>query len=112
MSTWHYVLIKHTYPKGEVHYAVHEYYPATEERGEMWAESPVTFWGDGFDDINHMISCVAMDIGFHDIIEVEHDDYYAVQNVGPLLKRIKELEANLEKLEQQLEFERSLKDKI
>lgn len=99
MLTWHYILIKHVYPKGEIHFAVHEYYPAT----ETWTDSPVTLWGTDFDDINHMISCVAQDIGYFNIIEVKHDDCKVAQNVGPLLKRIKELEAKLEELEEQLE---------
>lgn len=104
MSTWHYQLIKHIYPKGEVHYSVHEYYPATEERGEMWTESPVTLWGDGFDDINNMLSCVAQDIGFFNIIEVKHDDSKCVHNAGPLLRRIEELENENVKLQKSLEI--------
>lgn len=73
MSTWHYQLIKHVYPNGKVHYAVHEYYPATEEVGEAWTLSPVEFWGETPDDIQWLIIQVLNDIAEHGIIEVEHD---------------------------------------
>ena len=75
MSTWHYQLIKHIYPKGEVHYAVHEYYPATEEVGEAWTLSPVAFWGESLKDIQWLIVNVMNDLGKHEMIQVEHDDY-------------------------------------
>ena len=79
MSTWNYRLIKHIYPKGEVHYAVHEYYPATDEVGEAWTLSPVALWGETPDDIRWIISRVRYDLGRlldkHDIIEVKHDEY-------------------------------------
>lgn len=84
MSTWHYRLIKHSYPKGEAHYAVHEYYPATEEAGEAWTLNPVALWGEDPDDIQWMLSAVTQDIGLYDIIEVKHDDYGVVhaENTG------------------------------
>ena len=110
MSKWHYRLIKHIYPKGEVHYSVHEYYPATEERGEMWTENPVSLWGETPEGINWMLSSVEQDIGIHDLIEVEHDDYNAAQDVESLLERIQELDIKVKDLEEQLEFERSLGD--
>lgn len=75
MSTWHYQLIKHIYPKGDVHYAVHEYYPATEEVGEAWTLSPVALWGESLKEIEDLFNDVLKDIGRHGIIEVEHDDY-------------------------------------
>ncbi|WMM95350.1 hypothetical protein CRP125_gp47 [Roseobacter phage CRP-125] len=79
MSTWHYRLIKHVYPKGEVYYAVHEYYPATEEVGDAWTLNPVALWGEDPDDIRWIIAKVRNDMGRllnnHDIIEVKHDDY-------------------------------------
>lgn len=117
MSKWHYRLIKHVYPKGEVYYAVHEYYPATEEVGEAWGFSPVELWGETPDDIQWMLSAVVEDIGAYDIIEVKHDDYgvgYAEitggkpctmcgDKIEPLLERIKELE-------KQLDFDESLGD--
>lgn len=78
MSTWHYQLIKHIFPKGEVHYGVHEYYPATEEVGEAWTLSTVAFWGESPDDINWMLSAVSQDIAKHGIIEVKHDGYGVV----------------------------------
>ena len=88
MSKWHYRLIKHIYPKGEVYYAVHEYYPATEEVGEAWTLNPVALWGEDPDDIRWIIAKVRNDIGRllnkHDILEVEHDDYGVVhaENTG------------------------------
>lgn len=74
MSTWHYRLIKHIYPKGEVHYSVHEYYPATEDVGEAWTENPVELWSETPDGMQWMLSAVAEDIAKHKIIEVEHDE--------------------------------------
>ena len=73
MSKWDYRLIKHVYPKSEVHYAVHEYYPATEEAGEAWTLNPVALWGEDPDDIQSLIIQVLNDIAEHGIIEVEHD---------------------------------------
>jgi hypothetical protein len=74
MSTWHYRLIKHIYPKGEVHYGVHEYYPATEEVEEAWTLNPVELWSETPDSINWVLSAVAQDIANHDIIEVGHEE--------------------------------------
>ena len=75
MSTWHYRLIKHVYPKGEVYYAVHEFYPATEEVGDAWGFSPVELWGENLKDIQWLIVNVMKDLGKHEMIQVEHDDY-------------------------------------
>ena len=46
MSTWHYQLIKHIYPKGEITYGVHEYYPATDEMDETWTITPIALLAD------------------------------------------------------------------
>ena len=73
MSTWHYQLIKHVYPNGEVHYAVHEYYTAT-LGGEGHTLSPVELWGENPDEIHWLITHVLKDIDEHGIIEVEHDE--------------------------------------
>ena len=78
MSTWHYQLIKHIYPKGEVYYSVHEYYPATENRGEAWTLSPVALSGVDPDDIQWLMVQVLNCLGKHKMIEVEHDDYGVV----------------------------------
>jgi len=78
MSKWHYRLIKHVYPKGEVHYAVHEYYPATEEVEEAFTLNPVEFWGETPDDIQWLMVNVLRDVGNHEIIEIKHDDYGVV----------------------------------
>mgnify|MGYP000038258192 CR=1 FL=1 len=87
MSTWHYRLIKHVYPKGEVYYAVHEYYPATEEIGDAWGFSPVELWSEEPDGINWMLSAVVEDIEVYDIVEVEHDGcgvgYAEIKGVNP-----------------------------
>jgi hypothetical protein len=72
MSTWHYQLIKHVYPNGKVHYAVHEYYTDTLGGGGHTL-SPVTLGGEDPDDIQCLIIHVLNDIGEHGIIEVEHD---------------------------------------
>ena len=74
MSLFHYQLIKHVYPNGEVHYAVHEYYTATMGGGGHTL-SPVELWGADPDDIQSLIIQVLNDIAEHGIIEVEHDDY-------------------------------------
>ena len=74
MSKWHYQLIRHVYPKGEVHYSVHEYYPATEEVEEAWTLSPVDLWAETADGIQWMLSSVAQDIAKHGIIEVKHEE--------------------------------------
>jgi len=87
VSTWHYRLIKHVYPKGEVYYAVHEYYPATEEVGDAWGFSPVEIWGESLKDIQWLIVNVMNDLGKYEMIQVEHDDYgvgYAeIKGVNP-----------------------------
>ena len=72
MSKWHYQLIKHVYPNGKVHYAVHEYYTATLGGGEHTL-SPVALVGEDPDDIQCLIIHVLNDIAEHGIIEVEHD---------------------------------------
>lgn len=87
MSKWHYRLIKHVYPKGEVYYAVHEYYPATEEVGEAWTLNPVAFWGESLEELQDLMNDVLKDIAKHGVMEVEHDDYgvgYAeIKGVNP-----------------------------
>lgn len=78
MRTWHYRLIKHIYPKGEVYYGVYEYYPTTEEVEEAFTLSPVEFWGETPDYIQWLIVNVLNDLAKHKIIEIKHDDYGVV----------------------------------
>jgi hypothetical protein len=78
MSLLHYQLIKHIYPNGKAHYAVHEYYNAIDDEADIWAVSPVTLWGEDPDDIQRLIIQVLNDIAEHGIIKVEHDDYDVV----------------------------------
>ena len=78
MSLLHNQLIKHIYPNGKVHYAVHEYYTAIDDEADIWTVSPVTLWGEDPDDIQRLIIQVLNDIAEHGIIKVEHDDYDVV----------------------------------
>ena len=84
MSTWHYQLIKHVYPKDDVTYGVHEYYPATDEVGEAWTLLPIGLSADSEEDVIWVLEAVLNDIKKYGVKEVEHDDYGVVhaENAG------------------------------
>lgn len=65
MSHWHYQLMKHTTPTGEVYYAVHEYYPSDEGGG--WTENPITVDGESIVEIVQMLNNISVDILKHGV---------------------------------------------
>ena len=65
MSHWHYQLMKHTTPTGEVYYAVHEYYPSDE--GDGWTENPITIDGESIVEIVQMLNNISVDILKHGV---------------------------------------------
>lgn len=73
MANWHYQLIKHVYPEGEVMYGVHEYYPATEEVGEAWTLSPMGLIAESEEGVVWMLEAVLKDIEAHGVKVVEHE---------------------------------------
>lgn len=69
MSHWHYQLMKHTTPTGEVYYAVHEYYPSDEGGG--WTENPITMDGESIVEIVQMLNNISVDILKHGVKDYE-----------------------------------------
>ena len=64
--TWHYQLMKHTYPDDEVWYAVHEFY----ER-DGYTANPETIRGGDIDDIKWMLQHVLEDIEKYGVKDYE-----------------------------------------
>ena len=71
MSQWHYQLMKHTTPTGEVYYAVHEYYPSDEDGG--WTENPLTIDGESILEIVQMLNNIVVDILKHGVKDYDTD---------------------------------------
>jgi len=72
MNTWHYQLIKHVYPKGEITYGVHEYYPASDEMDETWTITPIALLGDSEKDVLWILNTALEDIKKHGVKEVKY----------------------------------------
>ena len=68
-ATWHYQLMRHMTPEGEIYYAVHEYYHL--EEGDGWTENPVTVDGESIDDIRKMLICILKDCDTHGVKDYE-----------------------------------------
>ena len=68
-ATWHYQLMRHLTPEGEMYYAVHEYYLL--EEGDGWTENPVTVDGESIDDIRKMLICILKDCDTHGVKDYE-----------------------------------------
>ena len=64
--TWHYQLMRHTEPDGEIWYAVHEVY-----EGNSYTAEPVRGPGRGIDDIEWMLETVLKDIEKHGVKDYE-----------------------------------------
>ena len=71
MSHWHYQLMKHTTPTGEVYYAVHEYYEL--ETGPAWTENPITIEGESIADIRGMLIDILKDCDTHGVKDYDAD---------------------------------------
>ena len=69
MSHWHYQLMRHTAPDGEVYYAVHEYYDL--ETGPAWTEKPVTVDGESKAEVAKMLDNMLWDIWKYGVKDYE-----------------------------------------
>lgn len=69
MSHWHYQLMKHTLPDGEVYYAVHEYYEL--ETGPAFTHNPVTVEGESRSEVVQMLDNMVRDIWKHGVVDYE-----------------------------------------
>ena len=64
--TWHYQLMKHTEPDGEVWHAIHENY-----RSGGYTVEPVRIMGEDKEDIKWMLETVLADIEKHGVKDYE-----------------------------------------
>ena len=71
MSHWHYQLMKHTTPDGEVYYAVHEYYEL--ETGPAFTHNPVTIDGESVAEVVQMLNNISVDILKHGVKDYDTD---------------------------------------
>ena len=64
--TWHYQLMKHTEPDGEVWYGIHELY-----EGNGYSSNPESIRSHDKDDIKWMLETVLKDIEKHGVKDYE-----------------------------------------
>lgn len=64
--SWHYQLMKHTEPDGEVWYAIHEIY-----EGNCYTVEPVSVQGQDIHDIEWMLKHVLEDIEKYGVKDYE-----------------------------------------
>lgn len=69
-NTWRYQLMRHTdADTGEVHYAIHEYYPEDELLNDLWTFLPVVVDGDSVEDVKQVLQMMLDDIENHGVID-------------------------------------------
>ena len=64
--TWHYQLMKHTEPDGEVWYGVHEFYGTN-----SYTANPVPITGDDVNDVKWMLENVLEEIEMYGVKDYE-----------------------------------------
>jgi len=67
-NRWHYQLMRHTdADTGEIHYAVHEYYPEDELLNDLWTFLPVVVDGDSVEEVKEVLRAMLEDIEKHGV---------------------------------------------
>lgn len=71
MSTWHYQIMKHVEPSGEVNYAVHEIYDIG--GGLSWTLSPVNISAESAEEVKSMLQTMLNDIEEYDVMDYDQE---------------------------------------
>ena len=66
--TWHYQVMRHVDPEGDVWFGVHEYYPMPDGAG--WTLTPIIF-AETLDELKQMLKMIEQDIYRHGVKDYE-----------------------------------------